>query len=752
MATTSYSFTDIVDFTRATAATYVNSSGLVTVTPTSKNILTYSQSFTNWTALRTTVTPNITTAPNGQMLASKLTDNSEATAHVITLSPTSPVSGGVYTFSAYVKKNTHPYVYLSLYNTTNAYVSAVFNLDTGVVTQTGVGSSVRVALVTTNITNEGSGWFRISITGVITSGTIANVYIGFAPYSTGNTYGRSGQISYSGNGTNSFYLWGAQLEPTSYNNLTLGAERVVGGNFESGLIGTKTDGGTPTSVSTYTLNTVSPISGTQDGKVTITTATTGSWPRITGIPSATKTIGTVYLLSFDYVVLSGAMVIDAVYNGSTTSSNVAGTSYTGSGKFQMLYTARGTTASEGIYFGNSLCSVQIDNFSVKQVTGLTGYPTSYTKNFGSVYPPRFDYDPITLQPKGFLIEESRTNSLTYSSLFDNVIWTKTALNTSGSPSWINTAISPDGTMNADTIIPDTTLSTHSISRPSITFNNATTYTISVFVKPAGYNYFSISVNSAVMTARYELTGNGAAVATTGGLSTNASATITNVGNGWYRCTATFTKSGTQTKTIIFSVNQTYSVSEVFTGDGTSGIFIWGAQLEAGAFATSYIPTVTSTVTRNADVANVSGVNFSTWNNPARGTILIDMDLIGAPTGNFQAFTLGTGNDAIFVRISSTAISDIVYNSGVIVAGLNVLTGGPSVNTRYKNALAYSINNFAGVLNNGTVLTDSSGNVPIATSCSIGNNGAGISVFNGHIRLIRYYPTRLTNAQIQALTV
>lgn len=735
MATTSYSFTDIVDFTRATAATYVNSSGLVTVTPTSKNILTYSQSFTNWTALRTTVTPNITTAPNGQMLASKLTDNSEATAHVITLSPTSPVSGGVYTFSAYVKKNTHPYVYLSLYNTTNAYVSAVFNLDTGAVTQTSVGSSVNVALVTTNITNEGSGWFRISITGVITSGTIANVYIGFAPYSTGNTYGGSGQISYSGNGTNSFYVWGAQLEPTSYNNLTLGAERVVGGNFESGLIGTKTDGGTPTSVSTYTLNTVSPISGTQDGKVTITTATTGSWPRITGIPSATKTIGTVYLLSFDYVVLSGAMVIDAVYNGSTTSSNVAGTNYTGSGKFQMLYTARGTTASEGIYFGNSLCSVQIDNFSVKQVTGLTGYPTSYTKNFGSVYPPRFDYDPITLQPKGFLIEEQRSNLITYSEDFS--LWSNTSITVTP-----NSTVSPDGQTSADTLTASS--SSGYVYRP-ITFTTDADKSVSIFLKAgtSASNYIVLrdstaSVNRAAVTVTWS-GGVPSAVASTGTVQG-----VQNYGNGWYRISIL------AVGVIAANGNQIRILPDNIVGTGT--VIIWGAQAENGAFATSYIPTVTSTVTRNADVANVSGVNFSTWNNPARGTILIDMDLIGVPTGNFQAFTLGVAGDAIFFRVSSTAITDIVYFSGPSVASLSVLATAPVTNTRYKNALAYSTNDFAGVLNNGTVLTDNSGNVPIATSCSIGNNGAGISVFNGHIRLMRYYPTRLTNAQIQALTV
>lgn len=741
MATTSYSFTDIVDFTRATAATYVNSSGLVTVTPTSKNILTYSQSFTNWTALRTTVTPNITTAPNGQMLASKLTDNSEATAHVITLSPTSPVSGGVYTFSAYVKKNTHPYVYLSLYNTTNAYVSAVFNLDTGAVTQTGVGSSVNVALVTTNITNEGSGWFRISITGVITSGTIANVYIGFAPYSTGNTYGGSGQISYSGNGTNSFYVWGAQLEPTSYNNLTLGVERVVGGNFESGLIGTKTDGGTPTSVSTYTLNTVSPISGTQDGKVTITTATTGSWPRITGIPSATKTIGTVYLLSFDYVVLSGAMVIDAVYNGSTTSSNVAGTSYTGSGKFQMLYTARGTTASEGIYFGNSLCSVQIDNFSVKQVTGLTGYPTSYTKNFGSIYPPRFDYDPVTLQPKGLLIEESRTNSLLYSTDLSQSNWGKFNVD----PTY-NITIAPDGTNTADLIIDSATTAQHYFYQ-SISTTSGTSYSVSFYAKNAGNNQcvFQWPSSFSSGTATFNLiTGT---VSVTGA----GSATMTAVGNNWYRCTATNVATTTGSgNPLYFSLNGIAS----YLGSGTGGVYFWGFQSESGAFATSYIPTIASTATRNADVAIVFGTLFSTFYNQTNSTVIASADS-NVNISALTAYTPCTFNDGTINNYFNT----YVYNgkwggaskvSGVFQFDISV-TGSYTPTTAAKTGIAIASNNFACSVNGSAALTDTSGSIPTVDRLSVGNFVTG-GYLNGHIRNIKYYPSRLTNAQIQALTV
>lgn len=147
-------------------------------------------------------------------------------------------------------------------------------------------------------------------------------------------------------------------------SLAYDAERIMDGNFESGLIGTKTDGNG--SVSTWTLNTVNPISGSQDGNLVITTTSTTFFPRLT-FPSLPKVIGSLYEVSFNYKVISGVANIGLVYNGSGT--NVVNLNLTGSGTAKFKYIAIGTGASEVLYFGNSVCNIQIDNFSTKQIMG-----------------------------------------------------------------------------------------------------------------------------------------------------------------------------------------------------------------------------------------------------------------------------------------------------------------------------------------------------------------------------------------------
>jgi hypothetical protein len=354
--------------------------------------------------------------------------------------------------------------------------------------------------------------------------------------------------------------------------------------------------------------------------------------------------------------------------------------------------------------------------------------------------PRFDYDSITLEPKGLLIEETRVNNLTYSEQFDNVAWVKSGLNTTGTPAYIDVAVSPDGTQNADFMIEDTANSQHT-TRVSASLLATTTYTYSFFVKPAGRINISTSrFNSAVVPSfahTFTLTGSGS----------SSGGTVTALSNGWYRCSGSFTTTGAGVGGFVILLSD--GTGTTYQGDGTSGVYIWGAQLEAGAFATSYIPTEGSAVTRNADVATMTGTNFSDWFNPTEGTFSAQFIYTGFFVANF-IYCMNTP--------FSTTNALAAYISAPTTMRLDVLNAGTQArfastvapNTRINTSFAYKQDDFAGAFNGNATQTDTSGVLATGDRFSIGNRN-GVNVFNGWIQKINYYPQRLTNNEVQAFS-
>lgn len=191
--------------------------------------------------------------------------------------------------------------------------------------------------------------------------------------------------------------------------------------------------------------------------------------------------------------------------------------------------------------------------------------------------PRFDFDPITGACNGLLIEEQRTNLLTYSEQFDNAAWNK--LN---STVISNTVAAPDGTLTADKLVEDASSNTHLLEQIA-TVSSGTSYTFSIFVRAAE--------RTSVLVQMYVGLSAGVVVNLTNGNTTNSGSPISvsavSVGGGWYRVSVTATS--TVTGTGYFDVYPYNGSTTNYTGDGTSGIHIWGAQLEAGSFPTSYIP-------------------------------------------------------------------------------------------------------------------------------------------------------------------
>lgn len=361
---------------------------------------------------------------------------------------------------------------------------------------------------------------------------------------------------------------------------------------------------------------------------------------------------------------------------------------------------------------------------------------------------RFDHNPTTFESLGLLIEEQRTNLLTYSEQFDNAAWTKSNATISQ-----DAAVSPDGTTDADKIVENTTNGVHDVRR-IVSASASTAYTQSIFVKASGRTRGQIQMfgNSGGSTVDFDLTAGTATAAGSYGGWTSASATITNYGNGWFRVTNTAT-----TNTGLTSLTAAYLLADAsgsgpYTGDGTSGMFYWGAQLEVGAFPTSYIPTVASQVTRSADAASMTGANFSSWYRADEGTLFVNATtppkLSTFPS--IAALSDGTTNNRAFFYGFTTGLYFGITVGGVS-QGQASSTFTPTVGSQVLLAAAIKLNDFSisrdGILGSA----DTSATVPVVNSLYIGGSATGGATLNGTIRKLAYYPIRCTNAQLQALT-
>jgi len=386
-----------------------------------------------------------------------------------------------------------------------------------------------------------------------------------------------------------------------------------------------------------------------------------------------------------------------------------------------------------------------------RITFTRGSTATFTGSNGliqsaAINTPRFDYDPVTLASKGLLIEEQRTNLVLRSEEFDTASWAK-----NNGTVTANTIASPDGTTNADAFIENTAASVfHSMSQTLTKAASSIQYAASVYVKDKGrlvsFNIQSGSSNG--VTGRVN-PATGAVVQNAAAFGTGWTAgtiTIANVGGGWYRVVLTATSDTLTSLQIQVSLNN--GTTSVYTGDGVSGAFLYGAQVEAGAFATSYIPTVAATVTRSADIATMSGTNFSSWYNQSEGTIFASVDTV-APTGSpVLSFQDGAGAATnrqqmnIYSSFSATVVSNVTQS--------NI---GTNTNTSPKLVYAYKANDFAACANGAAVATDTSGTVPTTLAyATLGKWDFGSAAsLNGHLRAITYYPQRLPNATLQALT-
>jgi hypothetical protein len=414
-------------------------------------------------------------------------------------------------------------------------------------------------------------------------------------------------------------------------------------------------------------------------------------------------------------------------------------------KFYVSAVSGGTARGCNVLISTSGDEVDIYQGQLEAVTYQTTPSTYNATTSAAYYGPRFDYNPATLVARGLLIEESRTNLVSYSQQINaGGSWTLTAI---GVPT---TTTSPDGTSNAYVMVPTAAAAAHFFFK-NITVT-AAAHTWSICVKANGYNFITLNaLDPSGPTDNRTWFNLG-----TGAVATNAAgntASIVSIGNGWYRCSVTRTVSAGSSafEVVVSDADNTIS----FTGNGTSGVYAFGAQLEAGAFATSYIPTAATTVARSGDSVTMTGTNFSSWYNQAQGTFVVAADVFGAIGGELPTFVnVNDTTTSNYIRLNAASTYRLrqFINVGGSQQTQDVTGSAPVLNQQFKVGAAYNLNDFAVVADGGAVSTDATGTVPTVTQINFGVwFGSAGTVLNGHIAAITYYTTRLPNATLQSLT-
>ena len=348
--------------------------------------------------------------------------------------------------------------------------------------------------------------------------------------------------------------------------------------------------------------------------------------------------------------------------------------------------------------------------------------------------PRFDYDSATLLPKGLLIEESRTNLQTYSAGAFNTQYTK-----AGSPTVSDNSASGIGGPLTASAVTGAAVGDY-IYRDATTVIT-TQYTRSIYVSNVNATQSRLVVRSSSSACDVYLNWSGATLSS---LSVSAgAASFVDCGNGVYRVILVYTALETTDRLRITPASVV----------GSATINIYGSQLEAGAFATSYIPTTTTSLTRNADVVSMTGTNFSDWYNASEGTFSGTAQ-IAQLTGTFPIWFSandGTLDNFLSCYAFNPSSPNMVCISQVGAVQQYLGVPGPvTVNTKTNVSFAYKSSSLASAMNATGLQSAVSGTIPTVDRLTLGSSTSNFFL-NGHLQKINYWPQRLTNNEVQAFS-
>lgn len=574
------------------------------------------------------------------------------------------------------------------------------------------------------------------------------------------------------------------------------------------------------------MNSITAPDGTLTGVLMCDGAsTTGQYIRWTGTPDVLMANGTIYTSSVFVKKKDTSIVTNDIYTKDpTNTSRVNGTlnfdtgvvtittvgtvtDYSGGatqyadGWWKFWLTANSgidtgngiptNVAPEGAAYGNGNNSVYLWGMQFEAGT----FPTSYMPSLqtftsrsssGTYYgsdgliktavsgEARYQYNPQNLvAPPVLLAEVSRTNLLLYSNSFGTAPWTLE--NATLSANNIQTD-SPDGTTNSTVLIEAATTSLHSLKQ-DITTTVDSTYVFSVYAKIKERSSIRIQLAAAGF-GTFQAVSFNVATGVVGNTSGSPKGHMLYVGNGWYRCHLTTPKAtaSVATTATIYIINDSGILS--YTGDGVSGLFLWGSQIEEGAqsdgfTATSYISTGAAQVTRSADfqdstaqsraqdTLSLTDNNFTSWYNKEQGTFVWSGDISQQTrSAGFRVFDTANATLRGIGAQLDTRSSGHAYFVSRSTSGVTTITSPGFVTNNQIITMAGSYSNTSNVVAAsffGSTATDTAGYYAFGTEnkLDIGGrfliNDTSVSNYNGHQRKLVFYPVKVTNDQLSNLT-
>ena len=421
-------------------------------------------------------------------------------------------------------------------------------------------------------------------------------------------------------------------------------------------------------------------------------------------------IGSHYKLTFEIKSISSGSIANFGYSGSFDTIGVN----------TQIFTA----IYDDLYLEPTNDAVlTIDNIKVEEVT---------RNNV-----PRIDYTGGGCPH--ILAEPQRTNLVTYSEDFSN--W-----NNFRSTLTPNETTSPDGTINAYLVEQDyPNTSIHGGLNKSIAVTNGVEYTYSFFVKKKEYSFIELAeaaTSSGNVSTWFDVE-NGVV----GNIGAGSTAQIEDYGSGWYRCSITFTSAFTGGRNFVLYLSAANGSS---TANIVGGAYIWGAQLEAGSYPTSYIKTSGSTVTRNADQFTRDGI--ASLINSTEGVLFFEGGIL-SDDGTTQIISLFESTSSRVSLTFSTTLNRIQF-----YVAINGFTNTVTINAEgftktdiNKIALRYGANNYAlfinGVKEGENTTQGNTFTVGSLTELTLSNT----LPFYGKVKQLQVYDTALTDMQLIQLT-
>ena len=641
-----------MDTVRATTATRVNENGLIEQVP--YNLASYSEDFDNayWTVSNATITSNSIVAPNGTTTADTISGTTIG-AEPRARQTTAQIGSSVYSLSCYAKKGTVDWVILrNIAVNLGGGSRTWFNLNTGVVGTTNSGISATIESV-------GNGWYRCTIYGTTDASPTNLIDIAPAPADNDFTTNASGE---------NVYIWGAQLnigataKPYFPTTDRLNVPRIdYSGGTASLLVEPQR-----TNLITY------PISF-GNSYWTKSGAMIGGNPASAGAEIVEQPLA---LTTAGWNVQSGGVIDD-----DNTFHTVGGVG--------------GVRDIIGLVVGKmykvEIAGTVTGNFDIQISSGGTTQNTGISASTGA-----FDYTGVNA--KYFTVNSGLTNLYFYLRLLNNgdamdITTLSVKEITQG-----YSAPSVDFPTSAFKLVENSATSTHFLKRQGFTVS-ANKYSYSVFAKKGGRNKIRLFLSNYFVSgtnAIFDLE-NGTVVT-----DAEATATITLMADGFYKCTITSVSNaiaGSNAFCEIFLANDSDSIT--YTGDGTSGVYIYGAQLEAGSYPTSLTFTSSSTegstVTRNADVISKTGI--SSLIGQTEGTVFLQFDnrLLASYSNEYTFQILGSGGHQLWMRKES---GSPYFTARLIVSSSTIwtFTGIPVPNGNTKIAISYKTGDSAIYLN------------------------------------------------------